>query len=89
MSDQDPHALLRQDVRLLGQLLGQTLQEQESPVLLELVEEIRKLAKHARAGHEEQSQKLFEKLSELDPSLLVPVARAFSHFLNLANLAEQ
>lgn len=89
MSDQDPHALLRQDVRLLGQLLGQTLQEQESPVLLVLVEEIRKLAKHARAGHEEQSQKLFEKLSELDPSLLVPVARAFSHFLNLANLAEQ
>lgn len=89
MSETDVHAPLRQDVRMLGQLLGHTLQEQESPVLLELVEEIRKLAKHARAGHEEHSQKLIEKLSKLDPDLLVPVARAFSHFLNLANLAEQ
>ena len=50
MSELDAHAPLRQDVRLLGRLLGNTLQEQESPVLLELVEEIRKLAKHARAG---------------------------------------
>ena len=89
MSEADAHAPLRQDVRLLGQLLGQTLQEQDSPVLLELVEEIRSLAKHARAGHEDYSQALFEKLSALDPELLVPVARAFSHFLNLANLAEQ
>ncbi|MBA57418.1 MAG: phosphoenolpyruvate carboxylase [Pseudomonadales bacterium] len=89
MSEVDAHAPLRQDVRLLGRLLGNTLQEQESPVLLELVEEIRKLAKHARGGHEDHSQKLFEKLSRLEPQLLVPVARAFSHFLNLANLAEQ
>ncbi|MGB3620815.1 MAG: phosphoenolpyruvate carboxylase [Ketobacter sp.] len=89
MSELDAHAPLRQDVRLLGQLLGQTLQEQESPVLLELVEDIRKLAKDARAGHEDQYPKLFEKLSKLEPELLVPVARAFSHFLNLANLAEQ
>ncbi|HAU13862.1 MAG TPA: phosphoenolpyruvate carboxylase [Gammaproteobacteria bacterium] len=89
MSELDAHAPLRQDVRLLGRLLGNTLQEQESPILLELVEEIRKLAKHARSGHEDNSQKLFEKLSRLQPELLVPVARAFSHFLNLANLAEQ
>ncbi|MAR91353.1 MAG: phosphoenolpyruvate carboxylase [Pseudomonadales bacterium] len=89
MSESDAHAPLRQDVRLLGQLLGDTLQEQESPVLLELVEEIRRLAKDARSGREDNSQKLFEKLSRLEPELLVPVARAFSHFLNLSNLAEQ
>ena len=65
MSELDAHAPLRQDVRLLGRLLGNTLQEQESPILLELVEEIRKLAKHARSGHEDNSQKLFEKLSRL------------------------
>ena len=35
MSEVDAHAPLRQDVRLLGRLLGNTLQEQESPVLLE------------------------------------------------------
>lgn len=89
MSELDAHAPLRQDVRLLGQLLGNTLQEQESPVLLELVEEIRKLAKHARSGREDHSHKLIDKLAHLEPELLVPVARAFSHFLNLANLAEQ
>ncbi len=89
MADTDVHAPLRQDVRLLGQLLGDTLQEQESSLLLELVEQIRNLAKHARAGHEAQFQQLFETLSQLTPHQLVPVARAFSHFLNLANLAEQ
>lgn len=89
MAETDVHAPLRQDVRLLGQLLGDTLQEQESGLLLDLVEQIRNLAKHARAGHEEQHQQLLEKLSRLQPHQLVPVARAFSHFLNLANLAEQ
>ena len=89
MAESDVHAPLRQDVRLLGQLLGDTLQEQESGLLLELVEQIRNLAKHARAGHEDQYRQLFEKLSRLEPHQFVPVARAFSHFLNLANLAEQ
>jgi phosphoenolpyruvate carboxylase len=89
MAETDVHAPLRQDVRLLGQLLGDTLQEQESGLLLDLVEQIRNLAKHARAGHEEQHKQLLEKLSRLQPHQLVPVARAFSHFLNLANLAEQ
>lgn len=89
MTDSDVHAPLRRDVRLLGQLLGDTLQEQESGLLLDLVEQIRNLAKHARARHEGQYQQLLEKLAQLQPHQLVPVARAFSHFLNLANLAEQ
>ena len=89
MVETDVHAPLRQDVRLLGQLLGDTLQEQESGLLLDLVEQIRNLAKHARAGHEDRHQQLLEKIAQLEPHQLVPVARAFSHFLNLANLAEQ
>lgn len=89
MVDTDDHAPLRHDVRLLGQLLGDTLQEQEGGLLLDLVEQIRHLAKHARAGHEDQHKQLLEKIAQLEPHQLVPVARAFSHFLNLANLAEQ
>ena len=89
MIEQDAQAPLRQDIRLLGSLLGQTLAEQESQVLLDLVEEIRQIAKSARHGGEQQADRLFEKLSELKPEMLIPVARAFSHFLNLSNLAEQ
>lgn len=89
MADPDIHAPLRQDVRLLGDLLGDTLQEQESETVLELVEQIRSQAKHTRAGHEDQVQQLFDTLSSLKTDQLVPIARAFSHFLNLANLAEQ
>lgn len=89
MADTDVHAPLRQDVRLLGQLLGETLQEQEGSALLDQVEQIRQLAKHARAGHEDRQPQLLDTLSRLPPDQLVPVARAFSHFLNLANLAEQ
>ncbi len=89
MNDVDAHAPLRNDIRLLGSLLGDTLEEQESPVLLELVEQIRKTAKVARSGKVDQAQQLFDTLSNLEPEKLIPVARAFSHFLNLSNLAEQ
>ena len=36
----DVHSALREDVRLLGDLLGETLRDQEGPWLLELVEEL-------------------------------------------------
>lgn len=80
---------LRQDVRMLGELLGQTLSDQEGPWLLELVEEIRQLAKEARLGQKESTQALAEKLANLDDEQLILVARAFSQFLNLSNIAEQ
>ena len=85
----DVHSALREDVRLLGDLLGETLRDQEGPWLLELVEEIRLLAKNARSGHQDKADELVQKLAALDDSKWVPVARAFSHFLNLANIAEQ
>ena len=85
----DVHSALREDVRLLGDLLGETLRDQEGPWLLELVEEIRLLAKNARSGHQDKADELVQKLAALKDSQWVPVARAFSHFLNLANIAEQ
>jgi len=85
----DVHSALREDVRLLGDLLGETLRDQEGPWLLELVEEIRLLAKNARSGHQDKADELVQKLAALNDSQWVPVARAFSHFLNLANIAEQ
>ncbi len=80
---------LRDDIRYLGELLGDTLREQGGQKLFEIVEGVRGLAKAARSGDEEAAHTLEGVLSQLDPALVTPVARAFSQFLNLANIAEQ
>lgn len=85
----DIHQPLRDDVRLLGELLGQTLREQESQAIFERVETVRALAKSARAGKHDDFAALSELLATLDTGQALTVARAFSHFLNLANIAEQ
>ena len=89
MSPRDPQEPLRDDVRMLGEMLGQTLRDRGGPWLLETVERVRALSK---AGHREADRDL-DELSDLLRSLpverAVPVARAFAHFLTLANIAEQ
>lgn len=83
-----PHAPLQADVRLLGELLGATLREQEGDALFETVERVRALAKDARAGRVEREQ-LTRALQGLSVPESLTVARAFAHFLGLANIAEQ
>lgn len=89
MSTNDPHAPLRDDVRLLGSLLGNTLREQEGQAFFDKIEHIRKLAKQARDGDAAARKSLTEVLSGLADEELLPVTRAFTQFLNLANIAEQ
>lgn len=89
MNKSDPHAPLRDDVRLLGGLLGDTLKQQVGQALYERVEEIRVLAKGARDGDATARASLNRVLSSLEDHELLPVARAFTQFLNLANIAEQ
>ena len=73
-------ALLRGDVRRLGDLLGQSLVRQEGTELLELVEAVR-IAVRNNGGSE-----ILEKLS-VEQS--VQLVRAFSTYFHLANVAEQ
>ncbi len=73
-------ALLRGDVRRLGDLLGQSLVRQEGTELLELVEAVR-IAVRDSGGSE-----ILEKLS-VEQS--VQLVRAFSTYFHLANVAEQ
>ncbi|MGH8492499.1 MAG: phosphoenolpyruvate carboxylase [Moraxellaceae bacterium] len=85
----DPHSPLRDDVRLLGNLLGDTLREQEGQAFFDKIEHIRRLAKQARDGSTEARAELTRVLSGLSDAELLPVTRAFTQFLNLANIAEQ
>lgn len=79
---------LRNDVRTLGALLGEILREQAGTSLYERVEQVRSLAKRARAGDERAFETLAKTLGELSVGEALPVARAFSLFLTLTNVAE-
>ena len=83
------HPALRNDVRLLGTLLGETIKSQQGEDLYLQVESVRYMSKLARQGNQEQAEKLVETLSALDSAELYLLARAFTLFLNLANIAEQ
>jgi phosphoenolpyruvate carboxylase len=85
----DPHKPLRQDVRLLGELLGETLRDHEGARLLDTVERVRSVAKTSRARADRDFQALATELGQLPVDAAIPLARAFTHFLNLANVAEQ
>lgn len=80
MSSSAENTDLRNDVRRLADLLGQTLARQEGDELLSLVESVR-LA--VRQGEQDQI------LSKLTESQTISLVRAFGHFFNLANVAEQ
>ena len=73
-------ALLRSDVRRLGDLLGQSLVRQEGPELLDLVEKVRK------AVRDSGEDALLEKITD---DQAVDLVRAFSTYFHLANVAEQ
>lgn len=87
----DPHRPLRADVRLLGRLLGDTLRRHEGDAFFERVERVRAAAKSAR--HAQHSGNpladLATELAAMPVNEALPIARAFAHFLNLANIAEQ
>ena len=85
----DPHQPLREDVRLLGELLGDTVRTQEGEALFQTIERVRALSKSARAGRDADFRVLSDELSRLSLDQAQIVARAFAQFLHLANIAEQ
>ncbi len=82
-------ARLREDVHELGELLGHTISNQLGAAFLDKIERIRKSAKGARRGALGGAEQLSASLDQLADDELLPVARAFNQFLNLANIAEQ
>lgn len=80
MSSSTENTSLRNDVRKLADLLGQTLARQEGDELLSLVEAVRL---SVREGKQD------EALGKLTDAQTVSLVRAFSNYFNLANVAEQ
>lgn len=87
--DEWDYSALRRNVSLLGRLLGEVVADAEGENFLALIEEIRTRSKVAREGDAGARDALLQVLHELEERQLVPVARAFSQFLNLANIADQ
>ena len=80
---------LRHDIRLLGRVLGDTVREQEGDAVFALVERVRQTAVHfARHGDPATRDALSALLDPLGPDTTQTVVRAFSFFLQLANIAE-
>ena len=85
----DKDAPLREDIRLLGRLLGETLQEQEGAACFSLVEDIRRTAvRYRRDGDHAAREALERLLNALDHETAIAVVRAFTFFSQLANIAE-
>ena len=81
------HNALRADIRRLSTMLGQTIALHGGPDLLELVEQVRKESRAAIASGDDTA--ISALLAGLDSGTAVWLARAFSQFFQLANIAEQ
>ena len=80
---------LRNDIRLLGRLLGDTVRDQEGDSVFEIVEKVRQTAvQFARDGDPASRAELAALLDPLPRDTTQAVVRAFSYFLQLANIAE-
>ena len=85
-----PTKLLREDVRFLGNLLGKVIKDQEGQKFFKLVEKIRKLSKANKKSikNNRTNKKVIKAIKNLSPKNTFKLTRAFSHFMNLINLAE-
>lgn len=80
---------LRENVRLLGELLGETIHAHEGAELFTKVEGIRRLGKTINRTENGNSSSLVAMLGALNDADILPIVRAFNQFLNLANIADQ
>ncbi|MEO1719260.1 MAG: phosphoenolpyruvate carboxylase, partial [Pseudomonadota bacterium] len=90
-SDAEKDRPLAEDIRLLGEVLGDTVRAQEGDDIFDAVETIRRTAVSlyvdgaARASARDELTGIIDTLSPADA---VQIIRAFSYFSHLANLAE-
>lgn len=83
------HAALREDVHMLGTLVGEVLRDQGGESLFELVERDRTLAIARRGGDAAATALLEQRVLGREPAVARDLERAFSSWFQAVNLAEQ
>jgi len=79
----------RQDIRLLGKLLGDVIRACDGKPVYDTIETLRRSAvRFRREGRDSDGKLLEERVKRLPRDGANAVARAFSYFLHLANIAE-
>jgi phosphoenolpyruvate carboxylase len=78
---------MREDIRLLGAILGDTVREQNGEEVFDLVERARVESFRVRRSEIDRAE-LARMFDGIDIHQAIPVIRAFSHFALLANVAE-
>src|SRR6266567_9221279 len=82
-------ARLRNDIRLLGRILGDTVRDQEGADVFDLVERIRQTSIRFHRDEDKLARRELETiLDSMSTSETVRIVRAFSYFSHLANIAE-
>src|SRR5450631_2644921 len=80
---------LREDIRLLGRILGDTVREQEGEEVFKLVEQIRQASIRFHRDNEIGARRELEAtLDSLNADQTLVIVRAYSYFSHLANIAE-
>jgi phosphoenolpyruvate carboxylase len=82
-------AQLREEIRLLGRILGDTVRDQEGPEVFDLVERIRQTSIRFHRDEDRVARRELELiLDSMSTGETVRIVRAFSYFSHLANIAE-
>ena len=89
MEAPDKDAPLREDIRLLGRLLGEVVRSQEGGEIYTVIETVRQNAIRFHRDMEESARDELEQiLTGLSRQGAINTIRAFSYFSHLANIAE-
>ncbi|MGB8278370.1 MAG: phosphoenolpyruvate carboxylase [Methylovirgula sp.] len=88
-ADREEDRQLKDDIRLLGRILGDTVREQQGAEIFDLVELIRQTSvRFHRDGDETARHQLENILESLTPVQSAQIVRAYSYFSHLSNIAE-
>jgi phosphoenolpyruvate carboxylase len=85
---EEKQSRLSADIRLLGNLLGDIIREQEGEAAFQLVEDVRMSAKARRNGDEAAATTLTETIAKTDLHARQMLIKAFGNYLQLINIAE-
>src|SRR5690554_2584203 len=81
--------MMRDEIRLLGNLLGDIIKQQQGDEIFDLVEDVRQTAKSRRSGEPGAAEKLVDLIQNTDLNQKRMLTKAFSNYFQLINIAEE